>query len=148
MTSNDFGPGSGPVPGLDAAAWVAGVEDDVQARPGTGERAWVWAYAIHALAHADLMDAGVGETTDAVWVAPQMAWAMDDLLDAGVRTRAPLVPPVRRDDLPAAISTGLRRLIATAGVDDPTLPMPLAEACAWTVQRAAKAFHAYAGALP
>ncbi len=133
---------------MDLTTWMATVEADINRRPGTADRTWAWAYVIRAIALNDLLSAPPGPTTDAVWVEPQMAWAMDDLVDAGVRTPPPAVPSVAEGDVRTVLTAALRRLILVASIDDPRLPMPLVDACGYAVRRAAVAHHAYAGTLP
>jgi hypothetical protein len=77
-----------------------------------------------------------------------MAWAMDDLIDAGVRTPPPAVPDVAASDVRTVLTAALSRLILVASTDDPRLPMPLVDACGYAARRAAVAHHAYAGTLP
>ena len=133
---------------MDLTTWIATVEADINRRPGLAERTWAWAYLIRAIALNDLLAAPPGTTTDAVWVEPQMAWTMDDLVDAGVHTTAPTVPEVAAGDVRAVLTAALRRLILVASADDPRLPMPLVDACGYAVRRAALAHHAFAGTLP
>jgi hypothetical protein len=133
---------------MDLTTWMATVEADINRRTGTADRTWAWAYVIRAIALNDLLSAPPGQTTDAVWVEPQMAWAMDDLVDAGVRTPPPPVPDVAAADVRTVLTASLRRLILVASIDDPRLPMPLVDACGYAVRRAAVAHHAYAGTLP
>jgi hypothetical protein len=133
---------------MDLTTWMATVEADINRRTGTADRTWAWAYLIHAIARHDLLTAPPGTTTDAVWVEPQMAWALDDLVDAGVRTPPPTVPAVAAADVRAVLTAALRRLILVASADDPRLPMPLVDACGYAARRAAVAHHAYAGTLP
>jgi hypothetical protein len=133
---------------MDLTTWMATVEADINRRTGTADRTWAWAYVIRAIALYDLLASPPGHTTDAVWVEPQMAWAMDDLVDAGVRTPPPTVPDVDPPDVRTVLTASLRRLIVVASVDDPRLPMPLVDACGYAVRRAAVAHHAYAGTLP
>ena len=133
---------------MDLTTWMATVEAEINRRAGTADRTWAWAYVIRAIALNDLLSAPPGQTTDAAWVEPQMAWTMDDLVDAGVRTPPPTVPQVAAEDVRAVLTESLRRLIHVASVDDLWLPMPLVDACGYAVRRAAVAYHAYAGALP
>ena len=133
---------------MDPHDWLSQVDDLIDARPNPADRAWAWCWAVRTLAVADLRAAPTGTTTDAVWVEPQMAWAMDDLADAGAHARPPVLPAFDPVDLRALIPAALRRLIVIADGEDPRMPVPLVEACAYAVRRAALAHHACAGALP
>lgn len=133
---------------MDVAAWLAVVDAQVAARASSADRAWAWCWAIRTLAQRDLQAAPPGTTTDAVWVAPQMAWAMDDLADAGAHTHPPDLPDVPDAGIRSLIAPALRRLLDATAVDDPRMPAGLVEACGYAARRAAIAHHAYAGTLP
>lgn len=133
---------------MDLPEWLASLDDQISSRSTPADRAWAWCWVIRALALRDLLDAPPGTTTDAVWVEPQMAWAMDDFADAGARTDPPSVPAIATADIPAVIPPALRRLLEVTDVDDPRMPMGLVDACGYAARRAAIAHHAYAGALP
>lgn len=132
---------------MDVADWLAAVAAQVAAR-SPADRAWAWCWAIRTLAQRDLLDAPPGTTTDAVWVAPQMAWAMEDLADAGAHTQPPVLPPVPDAGVAALIGPALRRLLEATEAADPRMPAGLVEACGYAARRAAIAHHAYAGTLP
>ena len=133
---------------MDLPEWLASLDDQIASRSTPADRAWAWCWVIRGLALRDLLDAPPGTTTDAVWVEPQMAWAMDDLADAGARTDPPTLPAIATADIPALIGPALRRLLDVTDVDDPRMPMGLVDACGYASRRAAIAHHAYAGALP
>lgn len=133
---------------MDLPEWLASLDDQIAVRSTPADRAWAWCWVIRALALRDLLYTPPGTTTDAVWVEPQMAWAMDDLADAGARTDPPTLPAIATADIPAVIPPALRRLLAVSDVDDPRMPMGLVDACGYAARRAAIAHHAYAGALP
>jgi len=133
---------------MDPTGWLSAVDDQIASRATPADRAWAWCQVIRGLALRDLLEAPPGTTTDAVWVEPQMAWAMDDLADAGAHTTPLVLPALDTVDIPAVIGPALRCLLAVTDVDDPRMPMGLVDACAYTARRAAIAHHAYAGALP
>lgn len=133
---------------MDLPEWITCVDDQIASRSTPADRAWAWCWVIRALALRELLDAPPGTTTDAVWVAPQMAWAMDDLADAGARTDPPPLPEILAADIRAVIPRALHRLLAVADIDDPRMPMGLVDACGYAAGRAAIAYHAYEGALP
>ena len=133
---------------MDLPEWLATVDDHIASRATPADRAWAWCWVIRHLALRDLLDAPPGTTTDAVWVEPQMAWAMDDLTDAGAHTRPPTLPAIATVEIPAVIGPALRRLLDVTDVDDPRMPIGLVDACGYAARRAAVAHHAYAGALP
>ena len=133
---------------MDLPEWLASLDDQIASRSTPADRAWAWCWVIRGLALRDLLDAPPGTTTDAVWVEPQMAWAMDDLADAGARTDPPTLAAIAAADIPAVVGPALRRLLEVTDVDDPRMPMGLVDACGYAARRAAIAHHAYAGALP
>jgi hypothetical protein len=133
---------------MDLPEWLASLDDQIASRSTPADRAWAWCWVIRSLALRDLLDAPPGTTTDAVWVEPQMAWAMDDLADAGARTDPPTLATIATADIPALIPPALRRLLEVTDVEDPRMPMGLVDACGYAARRAAIAHHAYAGALP
>lgn len=132
---------------MDVADWLAAVDAQVAAR-SAADRAWAWCWAIRTLVQRDLLAAPPGTTTDAVWVAPQMAWAMDDLADAGAHTLPPVLPPLPDSGIRAVIGPALRRLLEATEGTDLRMPIGLVEACGHAARRAAIAHHAYAGTLP
>lgn len=132
---------------MNATAWIDEVAADIDSRPGMGERTWCWAHVVRTVALGDLLTAN-GRESNAIWVEPAMAWALEDLADAGVRTQPPQTPPLEPGSERQLMSAALLRLIADATGDDPTLPMPLVDACGDTARRAAVAYHRLTGMLP
>jgi len=133
---------------MDPTGWLSSVDEHIASRPTPADRAWAWCWVIRQLALRDMLEAPPGTTTDAVWVEPQMAWAMDDLADAGAHTRPPTLPAIDTADIPTVIGPALRRLLEVTDVEDPRMPMGLVDACTYAARRASIAHHAYAGALP
>lgn len=149
-----------------SAAAVAGYIDalgtQITPHAAVADRVWAWAYVAHALAVTEINDtaldirgADVGSpspggsgSTAAVWVSPQMSWAMDDLVDAGVRVGPPTLPPVDAASRAGVITGALRRLVVAADVTDDSAPLLVQDAVRAAGRRAVLAHEAYAGPLP
>lgn len=159
-------PGNPPLtstPSVTVAGYLAALDAQITTRRSISDRAWAWAFVTHALAVAEITDTALQDrsevdgtegrasgpgSTAAVWVSPHMSWAMDDLVDAGVRTTSPDLPSVDISSRPDVIAGALRRLIITADLTDESAPPLLREAVRAAGRRAVLAHEAYAGPLP
>lgn len=145
--------------------YLAALEAQITPRRSIADRVWAWAFVAHALAVAEIADTPLQDAADAdgtedrasgsgsgstaaVWVSPHMSWALDDLVDAGVRTTAPDLPPVDASSRRGVIAGALRRLIITADLADESAPPLMREAVRAAGRRAVLAHEAYAGPLP
>lgn len=128
---------------MDTHALVRALADRIDTDPSATARTWAWAYATHAVALAHLIGADPSEPSDATWVEPQLAWALDALADAGVpadpfpiRTADPLAPVA---DILAAL---LHQLLHAATTPQRAEPPAHTEARAYTARRVQAALRA------
>lgn len=166
MTSGT--PALSTVSGAAVAGYLDALGTEITRHAMVADRVWAWAYVAHALAiieitevtetadtAPDVRGADVGSpspggsgSTAAVWVSPQMSWAMDDLVDAGIRVGAPTLPPVDAASRAGVIAGALRRMVVTADISDDSAPMLVQDAVRAAGRRAVLAHEAYAGPLP
>jgi hypothetical protein len=128
---------------MDTHTLVRTLADRIDADPSVTARTWAWTYATHAVALAHLIGADPSEPSDATWVEPQLAWALDALADAGipanpflVRAADPLTP------VADVLATLLHHLLQAATTPQPGEPPAHAEARAYTARRAQAALRA------
>lgn len=145
------------------AGYLAALDAQITTHRSIADRVWAWAFVAHTLAVTEITDSTLQDpaevdgtedrasgpgSTAAVWVSPHMSWALDDLVDAGVRTTAPDLPPVDASSRRGVIAGALRRLIITADLADESAPPLMREAVRAAGRRAVLAHEAYAGPLP
>lgn len=124
---------------MSVESWMAHAETSISSRTRVAERMWAWAHLAHAAALSEIRNAAAGHTTDAVWVEPAMAWTLDHLTDAGIRTSATDLPPIPLGTEREILLAVLDALASCAADDDPSVSPPVRDACAMAARRASVA---------